>query len=75
MVQDTGFGAVLPSGEGLLKFASLEEAADAVRRVESDYARHARAARQIADEYFSSGKILTRLIETALNRVSEKLQA
>ena len=75
VVQDTGFGAVLPSGEGLLKFASLEEAADAVRRVESDYARHARAARQIADEYFSSGKILTRLIETALNRVSEKLQA
>ena len=48
VVQDTGFRDVLPVGEGVLAFATPEEAADAVRAVEGDYARHSRAARELA---------------------------
>jgi hypothetical protein len=67
VVQDTGFSATLPVGEGVLSFTSLEEAAAAVREVEGDYRRHARAARALAEEYFDSAKVLTRLIEEAVS--------
>jgi hypothetical protein len=67
VVQDTGFSAVLPVGEGVLPFTTPEEAAAAVREVEADYPRHARAARAVAEEYFDSAKVLTRLIEEALD--------
>jgi hypothetical protein len=67
IVQDTGFSTVLPVGEGIAPFTTMEEAVSAIKEVESDYARHAKAARAIAEEYFDSDKILTRLIEEALN--------
>ncbi len=66
VVQDTGFEPVIPVGEGILQFQSLEEAAAAVREVEGDYERHARAARAAAEEYFDSSKVLGRLIDAAL---------
>jgi hypothetical protein len=68
VVQDTGFAAALPVGEGLLTFRTPEEAAAAVREVEGDYPRHARAARALAEEYFDSDKVLGRLLEDALAR-------
>ena len=67
VVQDTGFGAILPVGEGILGFRTMEEAVAAIREVEGDYPRHAKAARAIAEEYFDSDKVLTRLIEQALS--------
>lgn len=66
VVQDTGFGAVLPVGEGLLSFRTVAEAVDAIQDVEADYARHAKAARTIAEAYFDSDKVLTRLIAEAM---------
>lgn len=68
VAQDTGFSAVLPTGTGLLAFTSVEEAADALARIESDYARHADAAREIAAEYFDSARVLESFIERALDR-------
>ena len=68
VVQDTGFRSVLPVGEGLLPFADVEEAAAAIREVRGNYARHAKGARAIAEEYFDSDKVLNRLIEEAMNR-------
>jgi glycosyltransferase involved in cell wall biosynthesis len=65
VVQDTGFGAVLPVGEGILTFETLEQAAAAVRDVDRDYGRHARAARAIAEEFFDSNKVLADLVERA----------
>ncbi len=65
VVQDTGLAGVLPVGEGILPFMTLEEAAAAIREVEGDYARHARAARAIAAECFDSDKVLSRLLEEA----------
>jgi hypothetical protein len=38
---------------------------NAIRAVEGDYARHARAARAIAETCFDSAPVLTRLIEEA----------
>jgi len=66
VVEDTGPSAVLPNGEGLLRVSSLEEAADAVRRVDADYARHCRAARAIAEASFDARKVLASLLNQAL---------
>jgi hypothetical protein len=63
VLQDTGFSSVLPVGEGLLAFSTFDEAVDAVRGVEEDYSRHAAAARPIAEEYFDSDRVLSKLLE------------
>lgn len=67
IVQDTGFSKILPVGEGLLAFKTLNEAADAIRQVEADYKRHAKTARGIAEEYFDSDKVLSKLVSEAMN--------
>ena len=61
VVQDTGFASTLPVGEGILPFTTMDEAVAAIREVEGNYARHAKAARAIAEEYFDSDKVLTHL--------------
>jgi hypothetical protein len=66
VAQDTGFSEVLPTGDGILDFKTLDEAAAAIQEVDSNYAKHAAAARAVAEEYFESDKVLTRLIEDAL---------
>jgi hypothetical protein len=66
VVEDTGYRFVLPVGEGIVAFSSLEEAADGIRNVEAHYARHARAAREIACEYFHAGRVLGDLVERAM---------
>lgn len=63
LAQETGFGAHLPTGEGLLAFGSLEEAEEGVRALRADYARHARAARRIAEDLFDARKVLCKLLE------------
>jgi hypothetical protein len=63
VAQDTGFGDVLPTGEGLLAWTTLDEAVAAIEEVESDYARHARAARELAQEYFAAEKVLSKMLE------------
>jgi len=66
VLQDTGFSSILPVGEGILPFTTIEEAVAAVLEVENNYPRHAGAARAIAEEYFDSDKVITRLIEEAM---------
>jgi GT2 family glycosyltransferase len=63
VTQDTGFGVALPTGEGLFGFEGLEAAAAAVEEVERDYARHARAAREVAGEHFGHEAVLRPLLE------------
>jgi hypothetical protein len=67
VVQDTGFSSVIPSGEGVLLFQTVEEAAAGIKEVESHYDQHAKAARTIAEEYFDSAKVLSRLIEASMD--------
>jgi hypothetical protein len=65
LVQDTGWTAHLPSGEGLLAFSSPDEAVAGIDRINSDYDRHARRAAEIAREHFEAGRVLRPLLETA----------
>jgi hypothetical protein len=65
VVEDTGFGETLPVGEGLLAFSTVDEAVAAIRAVEADYTRHARAARAIAEAYFDSDVVLAQILEEA----------
>ena len=63
VVQDTGFSDFLPTGWGLLTFTTGDEAARAVQAVESDYAAHQDAAREIAQTHFDSDAVLGHLLE------------
>jgi hypothetical protein len=63
ITQDTGFGRVLPTGEGLFAFNTIEEAQAAVEAVTADYDRHSRAARGIAAEYFASERVLPAMLK------------
>jgi hypothetical protein len=65
VVQDTGWTAHLPAGRGLFAFRSVEEAADAIARVDADYPAHARAALEVTREHFDARKVLTSLIDRA----------
>jgi hypothetical protein len=47
-------------------FANLDEAVAAIAAVVAEPTRQARAAREIADQYFDARKVLPRLIEDAL---------
>ena len=64
LAQDTGLAHLLPTGEGLLLFASLEEAVAGIAELRRNYPAHAKRARAIAEEYFESDKVLTRLLHS-----------
>jgi len=65
ITQFTGFEKYISSGSGLLGFDDADSAIEAIRIVNSDYPRHARAAREIASEYFDALKLLDRIVTTA----------
>jgi hypothetical protein len=65
ITQDTGFGKVLPTGRGLLPFHTIDDLLPAVEAVAADYGTHARAAREIAAEFFSAELVLARLLADA----------
>jgi hypothetical protein len=58
VVQDTGFGQHIPTGEGLLTWSTVEEAQKAIQAVESDYVFHQRRAREIAAECFDAKRVI-----------------
>jgi GT2 family glycosyltransferase len=72
ITQDTGFGNILPTGEGLFAFKTIEDILDALDRVNSDYERHSNAARAIAREYFSDDVVLGRLLDDLGLRASTR---
>jgi hypothetical protein len=63
ITQETGFSNILPTGEGLFAFSTMDEAMDAVDRLNSDYPRHRKAAVNIARECFSSEVVLGRMMK------------
>jgi hypothetical protein len=63
LAQETGLDGALPVGAGLLTFGSLEEAVGRVGELRRDYARHAAAARALAEEHLDSDRVLTRLTQ------------
>jgi hypothetical protein len=65
VLQDTGVGVRVPTGEGLLTWSTKEEALECLARVRSDYARHCAAARRLAREYFEASVLLPPILEAA----------
>jgi len=63
VTQDTGFGTVLPTGAGLFAFNTMEEVLAAFEAINSDYERHSRAARAIAEEYFRAETVLAQVLK------------
>jgi len=62
LAQDTGLEHLYPTGEGLLLFASLDEAAAGVEEIFANYERHSRAARALAEAHFDSDQVLIELL-------------
>jgi hypothetical protein len=63
VTQETGFSHVLPTGQGLQAFTTMDEAVAGIEAVVGDYERNARAAREIAHEYFSAERVLSQLLD------------
>ena len=58
VVQDTGFGDVIPTGQGVLSFRTLDDAVAAIDTVEDR-----QAARDLARDYFAAEVVLGELLE------------
>ena len=65
IIQETGFTKIYGGDAGLLSFRSLGEIVDAARMIKADYAKHSRAARNLAREVFEAEKVLRSLLERA----------
>jgi hypothetical protein len=66
VVQDTGIAGVIPLGEGVLTFGTIEEAVASLREIEGSYERHRKAALELAAAYFDSSVVISRLISDSL---------
>lgn len=62
IAQDTGWSRYLPTGEGLFAFDDQRSAVEALDRVTAEPDLHARAARAIAEEYFDSDRVLSKML-------------
>jgi hypothetical protein len=62
ITQDTGFGDVLPVGEGLLAYRTLADAVAAVEAVRAEPERHARGARAVAERCFAAPRVAEGLL-------------
>jgi len=66
VVQNTGPSAWLPNGEGMFRFSTVAEAVDALAAIDADYARHCRAARELAEACFDARQVCERILNLAL---------
>jgi hypothetical protein len=65
ITQETGFTKNYGGKEGLLSFRTVDEVADAVKRINADYAKHSRAARDVAREVFEAETVLESVLDRA----------
>jgi GT2 family glycosyltransferase len=63
VTQDTGFSDVLPTGEALYAFSTVDEAVEGIARIEADYPRARRGAVELARECFDAHLVLGRLLD------------
>lgn len=65
IVQDTGLGDRYPTGDGLLRFSTLAEAAAVTASTLTSLEHHSVAARQIAEELFEGGRVCADFLDRA----------
>jgi hypothetical protein len=63
LVQDTGIGERYPVGEGLLTFATIDDAVTGAEAIAADYEAHASAARALAERRFESDRVIGGALE------------
>jgi hypothetical protein len=63
LAQDTGIADRLPLGDGLLTFEDESGALAALQALESTYARHAAAARELAEAHLDARLVLGGMLE------------
>jgi hypothetical protein len=66
VVQDTGPSTFLPDGEGMFRFTTAQEAAQAFDAINADYERHCRAARRLAETHLDARQVLAKILSYAL---------
>jgi hypothetical protein len=64
VVQDTGFSEWIETGAGVTAFSNPEEALAGIQEINRRYEFHCRVARAIAQEYFDSQKVLSKLLDS-----------
>ena len=67
ITQETAVSKLIPTGEGMLTFSTVDEAVAALREVERDYERHAAVALRVAREHYAAERVLAdmlRIIES-----------
>ncbi len=63
LLQDTGLSDWLPTGQGVVTFRDVHEAACGAEAIVSDYPQHRRTALHLAEQFFDSGRVLPTLLE------------
>jgi hypothetical protein len=67
VIQETGFSDWLAAGAGVIPFNTPDEAIVGIEEVNRRYKFHCEKTLEIVSEYFDSRKILTHLIDRAMN--------
>ena len=62
ITQETGFSNVLPTGEGLFAFSTMDEIVEAIGNIDSAFERHSRMAAEIAGDFFDYQVVLPKLL-------------
>ncbi|HWC87800.1 MAG TPA: hypothetical protein VG388_14780 [Solirubrobacteraceae bacterium] len=62
VLQSTGFEDVLPVGDGVFAVHDTEEAAAAMAEIRGKYGHHARAARELAREFFDAEALMAHML-------------
>ena len=63
VLQETGFSAHLPCGEGLFSVRDVDEATAALEEIAAAPARHAVAARAVAEEHLAASRVLAQFLD------------
>jgi hypothetical protein len=67
LIQDTGLSDWLPPGDGLVGFQDLPGILRGIENLNSEYEHHSQGARRLAEEVFSTRKVLPTLLKDALS--------
>ena len=67
LIQDTGLSDWLPVGQGIITFQDMPEILRGIENIQAGYEQHRRAARKLAEEHFSTQKVLPALLEAAMS--------
>ena len=65
ITQETGFTKFYGGEEGLLSFRTLDDIANAVKRMNADYTKHSQAAYALAREVFEAETVLKSILDCA----------